>query len=337
MKKSATFIIIIFALITHSFAQGLSFFRIQESNDIVAGNNQDRYFTQGLKFELMSTKIGEIYQKSGIMSILPKLKHDSTSLNHASISFTQDFYTPDDKKADTVIVSDRPYAGAMYITFRNVSVGQNSKQRLTSDLDIGVLGPWALGKEMQNGVHLLFADKNGDTDIQGWNYQLNNDLYLNYTLKYERQLVWTKYMEMSSVYQFNVGTIYDDFGIGARLRLGIYKSHYDKYLGFINKKDRNRTVKSFFKGIQVYGFFNPVAKFVLYNALLQGGVINNINQTPEHRLSENRISRIIVDGNYGITIVTGRFSIQFIQYFKSREFDSGFNHRYGNILLTYSW
>ena len=316
-------------------AQKLNFVKVHESNDILTADNYDRYFTQGLKVEVMSNTLSRVYKHTFLDHVLIKPKSDTSFYNHASLSFIQEFYTPSDKTADTIIHGDRPFAGVMYLSFRNISVDAEEHYRITTELNIGVLGSWAMGREMQNGVHTLFSKHNADTNILGWNYQLHNDLYLNYLLKYERIMINTKLLQTSYIYQFNLGTIYDDFGFGARVQCGIFSSYFDKNLGYVTRTDKGHF--KLFKHVQSYLFFNPVVKLVLWNSLLQGGVIQNYRGNQPYTMSENDISRLVVDGSYGITFVVDRFTLQFIQYFKSREFDKGYNHRYGNITLAYSW
>ncbi len=331
----AKLLTLLFSLITVLAGAQLNFVKIQESNDIFSADNNDRYFTQGLKFEIMSNALSRVYKKTTIDRIMIKPIADTAFANHASFSFIQEFYTPSDKKADTILTGDRPFAGVMFLSFRNISVSPEENYRITSDLSLGVLGPWALGKEMQNGIHTLFSEHNADTNILGWNYQLRNDPYLNYLLKYEKIMINTKLLQTSYIYQFDLGTIYDDFGFGARAQFGIFNSYFDKNLGYITRKDKGSF--KLFKHVQAYLFFNPVVKLVLWNALLQGGLIGNAQDTQPYTMSENDISRVVVDGSYGATFVLGRFNLQLIQYFKSKEFDKGYNHRYGNIAITYSW
>lgn len=345
MTKTNTYLNLIGCLILSLFfasfsninAQTIGFFRIEEANDIVSPENQDRYFTQGLKFELATKKMDGFLNKILVGKLLPHLIGDSMNTNVHSISFTQNFFTPADKTADTVLVNDRPFAGTMFLTFRNYATAPTLNQRLISEFSIGILGPYAFGKQMQNGVHTLFKNQNADTNILGWNYQLNNDIYLNYKLHYERKLFYSKNLEANSVYQFNIGTIYNDFGIGGRVRIGFFKSYFDPHLGLLNRKNKNVSFRSFMKNIQVFGFYNPVVKLVLYNSLLQGGVINNQIGTIEHRLNEKDVTRLVVDGSYGLTMIAGRFALTLTEYFRSQEFKFGYNHRYGTIMLTYSW
>lgn len=332
------FVVCFFTLSKGLSAQGLNFVRFQESNDIFSGENKDRYFTQGLKCEVMSTGIGKLYQKIGLNTFFVKIKEDTSHKDHYSIVFTQDFYTPSNKNADTIVLGDRPFAGTMFLTFRNTSVSLSKRQRIISEIALGVLGSAALGKEMQNGVHTLLSKYNSNNNVNGWDYQLNNDFYFNYLLHLENAVFSSKFLEANSIYEFNLGTIYDDFGIGGRMRMGLFKNFFNENLGYATRQDKFKTIGKMLRGTsQCYVFFNPVAKMVLYNALLQGGIYNNVMSREQYRLSEDDISRFVVDGNYGLGMLVGRFKLEFIEYFRSKEFEQGSNHGWGNVVVTYSW
>jgi hypothetical protein len=319
-------------------AQGVNFVRIQESNDVISPDNGDRYFTQGLKLEIMATSFKSIFTKVGLRPFLVKIQDDTSHKDHYSLSITQSFYTPANTRSDTINPYDRPFAGTLYVAFRNYSVSASKRLNVISQLSLGVLGPMAAGKEMQNGAHSLLYGTNPKNAIKGWDYQLHNDLYLNYFLHLENAIFSSKYLETNSIYEFNLGTIANDFGIGGRMRMGLFKNFFDPNLGFNTRQEKNMPMKNYLnKTSQVCLFFNPVARMMLYNALLQGGLYNNIVGTKEHRLSENEISRFVVQGNYGLGLLVGRIKLELIQFFTSREFDAGYSHRYGDISLSYSW
>jgi lipid A 3-O-deacylase len=319
-------------------AQGVNFVRLQESNDLIAPDNGDRYFTQGLKLEMMATGFKSLFRKVGLRPFLVKIQDDSSHKDHYSLSFNQSFYTPANTLADTIIPNDRPFAGTLYVAFRNYSVSAAKRLTVISQLSIGILGPMAAGKEMQNGVHSLLYGTDPKNAIKGWDFQLHNDIYLNYFLHLENAIFSSQFLEANSIYEFNLGTMADDFGIGGRMRMGLFKNFFDPNLGFNTRQEKEMPMKKYLnKTSQLFLFFNPVAKMVLYNALLQGGLYNNIVGTKEHRLSENEISRFVVQGNYGLGVIVGRIKLELIQFFTSREFDAGYSHSYGDVSLSYSW
>ncbi len=84
-------------------------------------------------------------------------------------SFGQNLYTPDvitDRVPDP---DDRPYAAFLYGSAGLSNITDNHEDEL--ELTLGVIGPWALGEEVQESVHDLF----GLDDPAGWDNQLENE------------------------------------------------------------------------------------------------------------------------------------------------------------------
>lgn len=66
MKTSPIKWLALFILLSFSplYSQKLNFVKVHESNDIFSADNYDRYFTQGLKVEVMSNTLSRIYKKN---------------------------------------------------------------------------------------------------------------------------------------------------------------------------------------------------------------------------------------------------------------------------------
>lgn len=98
--------------------------------------------------------------------------------------FGQIIVTPADTTLSVPDPTDRPYAGILYL-------GQSLQFQTASKINVikgivGIMGPWALGEEAQNGVHGLF----GFDEAQGWDHQLENEPVFNlvYERRYRRRL-----------------------------------------------------------------------------------------------------------------------------------------------------
>lgn len=86
-----------------------------------------------------------------------------------SLGVSQQLYTPRDNQVRVPSSGDRPYAATL---LAHVSLQQDSADaRSTVGLDIGVLGPSALGQPLQNGFHDLI----GQNHIAGWRTQLKDE------------------------------------------------------------------------------------------------------------------------------------------------------------------
>lgn len=92
-------------------------------------------------------------------------------------AFGQSIYTPEDTAANALIANDRPYAGWVYGAISvHAETGKTSTLAThdtldTVELQIGLVGPYALGKQVQNGVHELI----GVAKSNGWDNQLENE------------------------------------------------------------------------------------------------------------------------------------------------------------------
>ncbi len=90
-----------------------------------------------------------------------------------AVDISQQLYTP----ADTAIVNpskkDRPYSGVLLARFSETSDTMTS--RSTIGLSLGIVGPSALGEQIQNGFHDLI----GQGHNNGWNTQLHDEPVAN--------------------------------------------------------------------------------------------------------------------------------------------------------------
>ncbi len=82
----------------------------------------------------------------------------------------QQIFTPANKNLPVPDPTDRPYAGWLYT---GLGLMQNSGGRRFDELSLslGVVGPDALGSEVQNTFHKVF----GYGKTEGWSYQLHNE------------------------------------------------------------------------------------------------------------------------------------------------------------------
>ncbi|MDE8343746.1 MAG: lipid A deacylase LpxR family protein [Acidocella sp.] len=86
-----------------------------------------------------------------------------------SIGLDQALFTPLQTQLNPPPVYDRPYAAELTGNFALLQDGQDWRSDI--EVDLGVIGPGALGEEVQNGFHHLI----GDTPNKGWSYQIHNE------------------------------------------------------------------------------------------------------------------------------------------------------------------
>lgn len=89
------------------------------------------------------------------------------------LSLGQNLYTPENKYRNPPDPRDRPYAGHLYAAF---SLGRSTGATQTLfELQAGIVGPAALGEEVQNNYHRLIRVRR----VDGWDSQLKNEATLN--------------------------------------------------------------------------------------------------------------------------------------------------------------
>ena len=148
-------------------------FSLSWENDVFA--NTDRDYTNGLKLTwsrpltpdepIRGRLSGWV---AAIMNHLPVAK-DWGVKKDISISVGQNIYTPEDTKRKELIVDDRPYAGFLYAGLGLHAISDRRKE--VWEIDVGVVGPLAMGEQVQDFSHKL----TGSSAVQGWDNQLNNE------------------------------------------------------------------------------------------------------------------------------------------------------------------
>ena len=133
-------------------------------------------------------------------------------------SAAQEIYTPDDTQAIHPNPKDRPYAGYLAATATLIQdVGDTRNVFATS---LGVIGPLALGRPIQNGFHAII----NSAPAHGWGSQLPNEPALEFTAArtWRARLATVGPLEMDALPAVTIGagTVRDYVQGGARLRIG---------------------------------------------------------------------------------------------------------------------
>jgi lipid A 3-O-deacylase len=294
-------------------SQTENYFRSTYDNDFFSAT--DRYYTQGVRLEL----ILHVFKKNPLSRILIPIKPDSR--NYYGVAFERDGFTPRSIRHDSIFYGERPYAGISFLSFFLVSSDKERKQRLSTYLDLGIIGPRSLGAEEQMYIHRKLRN------IQplGWQYQIANDIIVNYKIKYEKGLIQHKNFELMGFLEGRAGTLYDDLSLGSIIRIGRLQNYFDN-LGTARFSSGRK--------FQCYLMFQGSVKGVVYNATMQGGVFN---RGSVYTLDAGEIARIIAIGYGGIVIAYKRISLEYTKAYTSREFYTGLNHSWGRCNISVSF
>lgn len=147
---------------------------LQGENDAVSTLNgtSDQYYTSGLRLNWTS---GTDTLPTPIAAINKAIWGEG--VQRISMGLQQMIFTPRDTqspdpwgagKSQTSLLRDRPYASVLLGTINLINDTDTS--RSIFGIQVGVMGPAGLGRQLQNGFHGAI----GDTKNQGWSHQLQN-------------------------------------------------------------------------------------------------------------------------------------------------------------------
>jgi lipid A 3-O-deacylase len=172
-----------------------------EENSRLAAHGNDRHYTNGI---MLSYTTGPLSEQSiwnapirwlGACTLLFHPQTLKTDDRLEWIILGQSIFTPQDHGATDPSLNDRPYAGWLYTGLDFIQ--DSDAQQLTSLQFLGgIVGPWALGRQVQNSVHGLF----GFRTVRGWNYQLGNEF--GFTASWERK--WRFNYELGEGYSWEI-------------------------------------------------------------------------------------------------------------------------------------
>jgi lipid A 3-O-deacylase len=164
-----------------------------ENDKYFAGT--DQHYTNGFKISVLTTDLASFTSAS----VPQPIQEISRALGRLvlpgeayklGLSLGQNLYTPVNTATTAPQPNDRPYAAWLYVgvAFQvyqppvPLAGGGSSLARLdTVELATGLVGPGALGRQVQNSVHSLI----GAAPANGWGNQIHNEPGLD--LGYERK------------------------------------------------------------------------------------------------------------------------------------------------------
>ncbi len=198
-------------------AADAGFWSLSDENASVSlGRVTDRYYVNGLHLAWTSPRSAV---PAGLANISRQLWADPNT--RVSIALDQQIFTPYATSVAVPPPGDRPYAGILMATLGLMS--ETSGHRSTFSLGLGVVGPSALGKQIQNGFHDLI----GQGHNAGWDSQLRDEpaIQLTSSRVWRAPIGRLAGLETDLLPQFTVGLgtlrIYADSGITIRIGQGL--------------------------------------------------------------------------------------------------------------------
>ena len=154
-------------------SDGLKTFRVFYENDLFG--DTDRYYSNALQMTWLSKDLKQYKNDVRLPPwSLPLIRavpfaHVPGSTHNIGLLFGHQIYTPADIAATDLQTDDRPYAGYLYA---GIALHSKTPTKLdTIEIALGLVGPAALGEQVQNTVH----DLRHIAEARGWDHQLANE------------------------------------------------------------------------------------------------------------------------------------------------------------------
>lgn len=308
MKKLLLPLLISLANVVYSQSYR-SEFGFRTENDSYLGYGQDQYYTNGLYLtyrQAVRNNSSSKFIKKTWEAELGQSMYNAFSGSTASL--------------DKV---DRPFAAYLYGGAK-VKLFKPNESHYQIGLQIGIIGPYALGKEAQEALHKTF----GFYEVNGWQFQVKNAIGLNASLNFDKLLIRKGRKDLTLMSYANLGNTFLGAGVGVLYRSGninpLFKSTS------LNSRLSN-IVSDSLPARELFFFLRPMMNIVVYNATIQGGMFQS-DKGP----ATFPPNRVVLSPEIGIMYAKKRLSLNFSVVFKGRELREQLrSHEYGSVGIFY--
>jgi len=290
-----------------------SSFGFRTENDAYLGFGSDRYYTNGLFINYSHA----LRQADTTESVVKRTWE-------AEIG--QSIYNAQTGAVPNISYVDRPFAGFLYGSVK-MNWFKKDESQFSAGLTIGTIGPNSLAQDAQELLH----DAVGFYEINGWQYQVKNELGINARFEYKRLLARPgKSTDFSAAGQASLGTTFSSAAAGVLFRAG----EINKLFGSASTGSRiSNQQGSVVPDKEFFFYTQPMLQFVAYDATIQGGMFRDdkgaVTYTPR---------RIVYSQELGVKYAKERWLLSFSAIFKTKELKSQVkSHQYGSASLFYSF
>jgi len=319
-------------------AEDRSIWTLEVENDIFSlWANYDRDYTNGVKLTWTSNKIEDLSKVPDWAIDLadwPSLVGGPPPDNaerRLALAVGQSLYTPNDKNSTSAVTNDRPYAAWLYgaISVQTTHrVGDEPVRQDTLQLEVGIVGPGALGRATQNNVHELI----GADHSNGWSNQLRNEPGANLVLE-QRYRMGKESLPIIGLegdvipyFGASVGNVSTYAGLGATLRIG---EDLRRDFGTPRIRPSLPGSEAFTAdtGFGWYLFAGAGVMAVAYNVFLDGNMFRD----------SQSVTREIIVGDFqlGYAVFWNNVRLTYTHVIRSPEFrEQARPHQFGAISLS---
>ena len=273
----------------------------------------DYYYTNGLRLGFTH----QVFSNSPLSYLL--VSNAKNGLDYYGIQIVQQMYTGSQPKVDTTVPGDRPWAAFMMIGQYATSFDWAHKIKHESEINFGILGPKSGGGFLQDLVHNILPN---NSPPAGWYNQIKTDIILDYQYRIYKSLYETRLFESYIKASVQGGSLQDNLKWGLGAKYGVFIPFYRDFQNQVYQESNRKLYYSIFGDIET--------QLIGYDALLQGGVSN---RSSVYVIPTKNVERFVIQGYLGFEFTYRRIQLQFIQYWKSKEFKTGKDHKYVSVRL----
>lgn len=307
------YLLLFFSLSFYSFSQN-SFskeFSLLTDNDLYTSTYRDRYYTNGLFLNYRT---------------LSKVKNEKIAKKIHTFQIGHMMFTPIKATLPFASTHDRPFAGYFYAEYGQ-SRYYNSQNVLITNLQVGVIGPNAKGKSLQNFIHQIY----NYPEATGWKHQIKNALALNLNTTYIKHFskASSSHFDFNSYNELKFGTVFTSLSTGIYSRIGIKKLQplHNSVAFNSNLNDTSNTSYS-----ESFFYIKPMLNYTLYDATIQGSFLNKTSPVTFE------VKQIVFSLELGFKYYYRRFLYGYTFHYHTKKLKSSRaskSNTYGGIYLGY--
>lgn len=290
-------------------------FRID--NDLFG--KQDQGYSNGVQLTLVSPNLVDYTNDPCLPRLARWINRRLNALtpegfDQQNMVFTvgQAIFTPTDFTRSDLIVDDRPYAAALLVGFGYNA--RNGDHLRTTQLQVGIVGPSALGEQVQNEVHHIL----GDAPFEGWDNQLHDEPVFRIVHERMRRFspdngVWG--WDAITHYGGSLGNLATYANVGAEVRFGRHLP--DDFGSTPLRPAGENTAPTHSRAVGgplgIHMFLTVDGRWVLHDITLDGNTFRDSHSVDKKAL--------VGEAGVGLALTKGRWKFALARYYRSREFE----------------
>lgn len=319
-----TFLHVFISLFHGTYAQATkesSLVRIYQDNDFIniTGRGSDKAYSAGTRVDLF-------YEQKTRDNLLSRIftTGNDTSVNIAGWGVMQTIFTPQDISNPNFQPDDYFYSAALFIIRSLYHYNSIRHQSFQTEIQLGVRGPSALGKQAQTFIHR----KINDEIPRGWEHQLPNAPVINVNFTFEKQLTSvSKKLELITGGKIYLGTLRSGLTIAPQIRYGAMNPYFNGYISQLSGTLHDSAKRK--NKLQAYIIIKPEVQLIFNNASIEKSLF------PKKQQMTNNEGRYIRNGvyaiSYGAVVSSEKLTVSLLQNTSTEMRRGTYSHEVGNI------